>query len=87
MDKKIERKSLIRDISPSSVEVAKQGMLTITKGLTLKLADYEFARADVSIQMPFVIKDKEKIYFQTSEWVEKRLLEEIDRLQVAYETK
>lgn len=55
--------------------------ITVNRGFTIKLDNYEFARLDASITMVLDEKDDpEQVYQAASDFVDQRLSEDMDAL-------
>ena len=61
------------EIRPFATEPA---YLTVKKGVTLPVGEYQFARIDVSLSFPCYREEVNEVYKLANAWVEKKLDEE-----------
>lgn len=77
---KEQRKSLIKTEKSIKMDSPKQGVLHLKKGLTESLGNYESARADVGIDVPFELENLDQVFDETSQWIDEKLDQEMDNL-------
>ena len=59
------------------------GRVIISLGATINIGDFEFARVDVGLQMPFApttAKERDEVFAETMEWTKTKLREEIAKV-------
>jgi hypothetical protein len=60
-----------------------EGKVNVSLGVTLNMANFEFARIDVGITLPFDASsttDREKVYHDAIKWTEEKLKEEKQKI-------
>lgn len=58
-----------------------QGMVSYKIGLTINIPEYQSARIDIGIDLPFDEGERDKKYEEAREYVNEKLIEEMDTLQ------
>lgn len=57
------------------------GAVTVGMGKTISLGNYEFARVDVSFNVPGYVEELKELYGEARQEVETRLTEEVRRIE------